>query len=229
MITVPIETPTAVETPELIESARAQTWVYAIPTDAPRVQGPAQGAWTYADWEQLPDDDNRYEVINGVLYVTTAPKAIHSWLGGGFQDAIGRPTKAAGLAYCFLAPFGVIMPGCDPVQPDFTIVTMERAAIITEKGVRGVPDALIEILSPGNRAHDIETKRIAYAKAGVPEFGVLDPDAREFLLYALAEPDSYGEPRIFKADEPIIFDCLPTITFTVNDLFFNTPPQLLKG
>ncbi|MDZ4766978.1 MAG: hypothetical protein SGI73_20755, partial [Chloroflexota bacterium] len=53
---------------------------FAIPTDAPRVAGPAQGEWTYADWEQLPDDGNSYEIINGVLYVTTAPKTIHAWL-----------------------------------------------------------------------------------------------------------------------------------------------------
>jgi hypothetical protein len=43
-----------------------------IPTDAPAVVGPSQGRWTYADWEGLPDDGNRYEIIDGVLYTLFA-------------------------------------------------------------------------------------------------------------------------------------------------------------
>jgi len=48
-----------------------------IPTDSPVVSGPPQGQWTYADWEALPDDGNRYEVIGGVLYMSTAPSFLH--------------------------------------------------------------------------------------------------------------------------------------------------------
>ena len=44
-----------------------------IPTDAPPIPGPPQGQWTYADWEALPDDGNRYEIIDGVLYMSSAP------------------------------------------------------------------------------------------------------------------------------------------------------------
>jgi hypothetical protein len=44
-----------------------------ISTDAPAVAGPPQGQWTHADWETLPDDGNRYEVLDGVLYMSTAP------------------------------------------------------------------------------------------------------------------------------------------------------------
>ena len=53
----------------------------AIPTDATTsVRGPTQGNWTYADWEQIPDDGNRYEIIEGVLYVTTVPSFFHQWI-----------------------------------------------------------------------------------------------------------------------------------------------------
>jgi hypothetical protein len=50
-----------------------------IPTEAPAVLGPRQGRWTYADWEVLPDDGNRYEVVDGALYMTTAPSFFHQW------------------------------------------------------------------------------------------------------------------------------------------------------
>ncbi len=141
---------------------------------------------------------------------------------------MGLPVRMGKLGYCFSAPFGVIMPGCDLVQPDFTIVTAARNHIITDKGVRGVPDALIEILSPHHRAYDLDDKRAAYATAGVPEYGILDPDKRLFMLYALEAIGLYGEPRTFRGDDPITFACLPTISFTVNDLFLHAPDELWK-
>jgi hypothetical protein len=55
-----------------------------IPTDAPIIPGPPQGRWTYADWESLPDDGNRYEIIDGVLYMTTARASFTSGLSAGW-------------------------------------------------------------------------------------------------------------------------------------------------
>lgn len=50
-----------------------------VPTDAPVIAGPPQGRWTFADWQTLPDDGRRYEIIDGVLYMTTAPSTFHQW------------------------------------------------------------------------------------------------------------------------------------------------------
>src|SRR5438270_3098013 len=90
-----------------------------LPTDAPAVPGPPQGQWTYADWEELSDDGNRYEIIDGVLYMTTAPRSFHQWIIKQLVRYIAIPAEDQGLAFGFPAPVGVIMPGCDPVQPDF--------------------------------------------------------------------------------------------------------------
>ena len=86
-----------------------------IKTDSPVVAGPLQGHWTLADWEALPNDGNRYEIIDGVLYMTTAPHSFHQWIIRRLERFIGIPAEDAGLAYCFPAPVGVIMPGCDVV------------------------------------------------------------------------------------------------------------------
>ena len=58
------------------------TTVESLPmvTRADHVPGPAQGCWTYEDYAALPDDGNRYEVIDGVLYMTTAPSDFHQWI-----------------------------------------------------------------------------------------------------------------------------------------------------
>ncbi len=201
----------------------------AIPTDAdaPAVYGPLQGQWTYADWERLPDDGNRYEIIDGVIYMTTAPSTFHQWIALQLVRRVAIPAEDQGLAYSFFAPIGVLMPGCDPVQPDFVVVLSSKAAIIRDRRVRGVPDLLVEILSRGNAPYDREVKLAAYARAGVPEYAIVDPRARTLNHYHLDTQGAYDSPRVYSAAEALSFACLPTITLTVGDLFAGAPDTTL--
>ena len=199
-----------------------------IPTNANTVKGPPQGQWTYDDWLNLPHDDgNRYEIIYGHLYMTTAPSSFHQWILQQLYDLVGSPAKSQGLAYPFFAPIGVIMPGADPVQPDFVLVLKERADIIRERRIMGVPDLIVEVMSPGSTTYDEHVKREAYAKAGVPEYAIIDPAARQVTVYRLDEPSKFHEPDIFAAEDALAFNCLPTISFTVGDLFEGAPDTTL--
>lgn len=192
------------------------------------VEGPRQGEWTFADWETLgADDDNRYEIIEGVLYVTTAPKFFHQSIIQNLYDLLGLPAKKQGLAHIALAPIGVLMPGCDPVQPDFLIVLKENVGIIYDGRIRGVPDLIVEVLSPGSVDYDEGVKLEAYANAGVPEYAVIDPRERKLRLYALREPGTYHPPREFSGDQDISFACLPSISFRLSALFEGAPDTTL--
>lgn len=197
--------------------------ILALPTDAPAVVGPPQGSWTYADWEALPNDSNRYEIIDGVLYVSTAPSYFHSWIVITLMEFIGSPARRQGLAFPGAAPVGVLMPGCDPVQPDFVMVLAARAAIIWDRRIRGVPDLIVEVLSPGNRAYDEEVKLAAYARAGLPEYGIVDPAARTLRHYRLEASGHYAAPRVYTEQDVMHFDCLPTLTLPVAELFAGAP------
>src|SRR3712207_9443149 len=64
--------------------------------------------WCYARWEQLPDDGNRYEVIDGVLYMTTAPSNFHRWIVRRLDRVVGIPLEDLGVAYVFTVPIGVL-------------------------------------------------------------------------------------------------------------------------
>ena len=200
-----------------------------IPGDtAVAVKGPQQGKWTYADWETLgADDDNRYEIIDGMLYMTTAPKNLHQWIISRMIKYLGLPAEEQSKAYWAVAPIGVLMPHCDPVQPDFLIILNENIGIIHDGRIHGAPDLIVEVLSPGSRAYDEGVKLEAYARAGVPEYGVIDPSARTLRLYALREPGSYGAPQAFAADDAVHFACLPTISFRLSALFENAPDTTL--
>ncbi len=199
-----------------------------IPTEsATSVRGPTQGNWTYADWEQLPDDGSRYEIIDGMLYVTTAPSFFHQWILQRLHRHIGIPAEDSGLAICAFAPIGVLMPDCDPVQPDFLIIRRENAAIIRDRRIHGVPDLIIEVISPGSAAYDEGVKLEAYARAGVPEYGVIDPAARRLRLYALEMPGQFAAPREFGEGDTLSFGCLPNIVLNVSDLFAHAPDTTL--
>ncbi len=201
--------------------------VFPYSTEVSPVEGPPQGQWTYADWEKLPDDGNIYEVIDGVLYVSKAPGIAHETILLNLYDMVGYPARQQKLARVYLANAGVRMPGCDPVQPDFIVVLENHASIIEERGVIGVPDLLGEILSPSNKKHDEDVKLKAYARCGVPEYVVIDPEQRQLRLYTLKVPGQYGEPRAFNEGDTVTFACLPTIAVAVSKLFEGAPDTTL--
>lgn len=111
------------------------------------------------------------------------------------------------------------MAGATPVQPDFVVVLKQNLGIVHERRICGVPDLMVEILSPGNHEYDEGLKLDAYARAGVPEYGVIDPKARQVRVYRLAAPGQYGDPTRYNEADTMTFACLPTISFTVGDLF----------
>jgi Uma2 family endonuclease len=184
--------------------------------------------WNYARWEQLPDDGNRYEVIDGVLYMTTAPSTFHQWIVRRLDRFVGMPLEDQGLAYVFTAPVGVLMPGCDPVQPDFVVVRKTKAAIIHDRRIHGVPDLIAEVLSPGNAEQDTRTKRSAYARAGVPEYWIVRPDTRDVLR--CDQPDAalgdYTRTQLVGADAELVSPTLP-VRVAVIDLFAGAPDTTL--
>ena len=144
--------------------------------------------WDRARWETLPDDGNRYEVIGGVLYMSTAPSFFHQWIIRQIFLTLYTHIDTAGVGLTIWSPLGVFMPGCDPVQPDLLVIRHEDTGMIRDRRVEGVPALLVERLSPSNPDTDTDVKRKAYAHAGVPEYWIVRPASRDALVYT--EPDA---------------------------------------
>jgi Uma2 family endonuclease len=178
-------------------------------------------SWCYEKWERLPNDGNRYEVIDGVLYMSTAPSFWHQQVVGLLHEYVGIPLRRSGQMLVAMAPIGLIMPGADPVQPDFMLIRSERRSIVAEDGrIRGVPDLIAEVLSPSHPELDTVTKRAAYARAGVPEYWILRPETRDVLV--CSEPDAslsdFTNVQRFPVDTDLVSPTLP-IRVAVVDLF----------
>jgi len=194
-----------------------------IPTDSPRVYGPPQGRWTFADWEQLPDDGNKYEVIDKVLYMSAVPGNVHQWLREKLYNLVGVPARQMELGLSIYLPLGLIMRGCDPVLPDFFFVRKGRKNIQLGQHIVGPPDLIVEILPARNRAYYDEIKLAAYARAGVPEYVLVDPWARALRLYRRQPKVGYGDPQVFIMKHNVTFKCMPGLELEVNALFEDMP------
>ena len=140
--------------------------------------GPKQGHWTYTDYMALPDDGSRYEIVNGVLYMTPSPSGAH-------QDAVGEIfaylrdfVKRTGLGKVRVAPFDVELAHNVVVQPDILVVLNDHRDRIEENRIVGAPDLVVEVSSPGTATYDRNTKYHAYARAGVVEYWIADPIAQ---------------------------------------------------
>jgi Uma2 family endonuclease len=186
-------------------------------------------SWDYARWEQLPADGNRYEVIDGALYMTTAPSFFHQWIVQRLIRLVGIPAEDAHTAYSATAPIGVLMPGCDPVQPDFVLVRTANAGIIADRRIRGIPDLVAEVLSPSNPEQDTDIKRGAYARAGVPEYWIVRPRSRDVLV--CWEPDAdlgdFSQVRLIHSTEALVSPTLEGVSLRVADLFAGAPDTTL--
>ncbi len=155
---------------------------------APERQWLEQGQWTYEDWERLPDDGNRYEVIDGVLYMSPPPSISHQTASGSLLFAITQHVRRRNLGRVFAAPTGVRLPGHPvPFQPDIFFISAERRAIIGKQYIEGAPDLIVEILSPANWPYDRQEKFTVYQSAGVPEYWIVDYRARTVEVFALEE------------------------------------------
>lgn len=148
---------------------------------------PRQGDWTYEDYLRLPDDGNRYEVIRGVLYVTPAPNFKHQFSVVKLVSALDGFVSERDLGVVLAAPFDVLLPVglASPVEPDVLFFRTGNTPQEDDKNFQGVPDLIVEVLSPRTRSRDRKIKLQAYQDAGVPEYWMADPDARRVVVHVL--------------------------------------------
>src|SRR6266516_2454626 len=125
--------------------------------------GPGQGRWTYKDYASLPDNGLRYEIINGVLFMTPSPSGAHQDAVLEIAAYLRDHVKRAGIGVVRLAPFDVELAQNVVVQPDVLVVLNEHRDRIAENRIIGAPDLVVEVSSPGTATYDRNNKYYAYA------------------------------------------------------------------
>ena len=150
----------------------------AVVMPASQVAGPKQGQWTYKDYACIPEDGHRYEVVNGILYMSPAPSMGHQRIVGRIFYYLMTHVDLPGLGQVYQAPTDVELSPGDVVQPDAFVVLNPHLDRVTPSRLIGAPDLVVEVASPSTARHDLSEKLYAYARAEVPEYWVINPDAQ---------------------------------------------------
>ena len=129
---------------------------------------------TVKDLMALPPE-TRAELIDGTIELTPSPNTPHQRAVGALFRILAVWAEARGSGEAFMAPYDVFLPSGDVVEPDVIFVSRARASIVVHRGIEGVPDLLVEILSPKREKRDRSLKRDVYARNGVPEYWIVDP------------------------------------------------------
>ncbi|WP_295404979.1 Uma2 family endonuclease [uncultured Thiocystis sp.] len=160
---------------------------------------------TYGEYCQWPDDE-RWELIDGNAFaMAPAPTRLH-------QDFVVELTRQIANALqdhpcrVYVAPFDVRLPKGDEadaridtvVQPDVAVIC--DPSKLDDKGCRGAPDWIVEILSPSSAVHDQIRKRALYERHGVREYWLLHPIDRVLTIYRLGEQGAFGKPDVVELE-----------------------------
>lgn len=148
--------------------------------------------WSWAEFARLPSEGSRrHEVIADELYVTPGPSPRHQRVVTRLIQLLGPFVHEHGLGEVFPGPIDVLFGEGDYVEPDLVFVGASGARRVTDRGIEGAPDLVVEIVSPSTAARDRTLKRDRYRLFGVPEYWVVDPEASSVDVWRFTEgPDA---------------------------------------
>lgn len=139
---------------------------------------PQRVHYTWDDYLKLPDDGNRYEIIDGELFVTAAPVFGHQYTSGELFVLLRRWADEHARGIVAYAPVDVVLAHDTIVQPDLIWISDGRLEEILGDRVTGIPDLVIEIASPSTARRDRTKKSEVYARSGGREYWIVDPRDR---------------------------------------------------
>ncbi len=138
----------------------------------------AASRWTVDKVLALPDDGNRYEVVDGELLVTPAPAFRHQDAILGLVRRLEPFVKSTGVGHLMISPADLELDEHTLVQPDLFVFELPGGRRpVRWKEIRNVLLA-VEVLSPSTARADRQAKRLRYQRYGIPEYWIVDLDAR---------------------------------------------------
>jgi Uma2 family endonuclease len=176
---------------------------------------------TYNDYAAI-EDGNRYELVAGQLeLMSPGPTTIHQLVSA---ELFKRFSDSCESDYIILpAPIDVILAPTEVRQPDLVVVNRSRMEILSNRGVEGAPDLVVEILSPATLKRDKIDKLKTYAKYGIQEYWIVDPVTGILEQYILSA-ERYDLINIFQEEEVVTSPHIRCVSFTMAQIMEKIPP-----
>lgn len=133
---------------------------------------------TYEDYAKLPNDGHRYELVDGELFMSPAPKPKHERVQINLFLILRSFIERHNLGELFVAPLDVVLDEHTVMQPDLFFITRGRLSLVGEVNIQGPPDLVIEVESDYDSRADWVKKLKAYDRFGVKEVWYVRPSYR---------------------------------------------------
>mgnify|MGYP001576927912 CR=1 FL=1 len=172
--------------------------------------------FNYQDYLQLPED-KRYEIIDGELFMVPSPNEAHQHILAYIFNCVFNYVIKNKLGYVYCAPFDVLFSEEDIVQPDIMFVSNKNKKIITKDNIKGAPDLLVEILSPSTSKRDIGIKKKLYARHGVREYWIVDPERETVDVFRLKGREF--ESKRYGVQDFLSSSVIKDLTIEVKEIF----------
>ena len=171
---------------------------------------------TYADYEKIPADGFRHEIIEGEEFMTPAPNPDHQTAVVRITRLLGNHVEAQKLGRVFVAPTDVILGEHDIVEPDVFFIAEARAGIIGPRNIQGAPELVVEVSSPSTSAFDRGAMLALYDRAGVREYWIVDLSTRTVEIREFGET---RRTRTYKEGQAFESALLPGLTVRLDNIF----------
>jgi len=181
--------------------------------------------FTYADYLTW-DDDQRWELLDGEAFcMSPGPNRRHQkWLGELFVQF--HTYLADKSCEVYLAPFDVRLPDFSGASDEETITVVQPDIMVVcdhdkldDRGIKGAPDLVVEIISPSTAKRDITTKYELYQRHGVKEYWLLYPNDRTLLVYRLTDSSRYASPEVFGEGDTVPVQLLGDLAVDLGKVF----------
>lgn len=151
-----------------------------------------------------------------------SPLPYHQIICRNLEEQLWKFVQAQRLGEVLFAPCDVVLSEETVVQPDILFISSERVAIIHKEEIRGAPDLIVEILSPATAQRDRTYKRTLYARSGVKEYWIVDPDAQTIEVLALGGR-GYKRAGIYGREQMLESPLLTELKISLAEVFGKLP------
>jgi Uma2 family endonuclease len=167
---------------------------------------------------ELPEDGNRYEILDGELVMTPPPAIRHQRISSSLHFLLYQHVSVHGLGEVLAAPVAVRLSESTIAEPDLVFLATGRSDIVGELSIDGAPDLLVEILSPATAKRDRTVKAQLYARLGVRHYWIVDPEARTVDVFEL-EGKRYRKAATFAEQDSFEPAVLPGLTVDLSAIW----------
>ena len=173
---------------------------------------------TVEHYRNLPETGPRYQLIDGDLYMAPAPNRFHQDISRNLEFILLKYLAEHPIGVLYHAPFDVYLTNTDVFQPDIVIILNENRAVLTDAGAKGPPDFVVESLSLSTRLLDLENKKRTYARLGIKELWIIDPEPGLLSRYEF-QIDRQNPVQTLNLNQSVTTRLFPGLVVQLGEVF----------